>query len=443
MALTESDLLRFLLSAGLLLLFAVAVGELFARRRQPRVIGEILGGAILGPTVFGAAAPHLQAQLFPEAGPSVLALDVMYQLGLIWLMFATGTELRRLPIGGERVTTFLVAAAGTVLPFAIGLGIFLAAEPAGIAGAANDKTALALVFAAAIAVTSIPVISRILLDLGLMRTAFARVVLGAAILEDIVMFAVLGVAVGIVQSSAGSVGLSAELGIEGGSALSAIYYLCAVSAALAGGAWLGRHGARQNSLVSRIASDVRSELLFVFGAAAACMLINVPPLFGGLVAGLALGGSESSEATNRIKSYGLAFFVPIYFGIVGMRLDLIHAFSLTFFAAFFLLACLVKAGSVYLGARLAGQPPVNSGNLAIAMNARGGPGIILATVALDAGIINGGFYASLVMLAVISSLVAGWWLERVLAPRIHSSRMEAPATPRERAMQPVADLGTP
>lgn len=165
------------------------------------------------------------------------------------------------------------------------------------------------------------------------------------------------------------------------------------------------------------------------------------------MAGLAVGGCGESEATERVKAYGLAFFVPIYFAIVGVRLDLLHAFQPAFFVAFFLFACGVKGASVYLGARLSGESFRGSRNFAIAMNARGGPGIILATVALDAGIINANFYASLVMLAILSSLLAGWWLEHALVPRPRHTSLpravlaeDVPSAPQ---MKPAADWGTP
>jgi len=115
-----------------------------------------------------------------------------------------------------------------------------------------------------------------------------------------------------------------------------------------------------------------------------------------------------------IGRFSFGFFIPIYFAIVGLRLDLVDHFQLPFFVAFFAFACIVKGLSVYLGARISGQPGRGATNLAVALNARGGPGIVLASVALDAQIIGPDFYASLVMLAVLTSLVAGSWLERAV-----------------------------
>jgi len=411
MTLTETDLFHFLLAASVLLSLAYATGGLFARWRQPRVIGEILGGLLLGPTVLGALAPGLQAELIPPDGPSAAALGALYQLGLIWLMFAAGSELRVLPTGRERRASVSVALLGMAVPFALGIVAFTTLQPTDLAGPANDVTALGLVFTAALAVTSIPVISRIMMDLGLLSTSFARIVLGAAVIEDVVLFGVLGIAVGLTQTSAESAGLVSLLGIEAGSVAGAIYYGAVVTVALSSAIVLSRWGSRPKSILNRVRHDLTLQLLFIFAIVSCLLLLSAPPLFGGLVAGLVVGSGRETGATERVKAFGLAFFVPIYFALVGFRLDL-SVLDPGFFVTFFLFACVVKGGAVYLGARIASVSSPRAKDFAIAMNARGGPGIVLATVALDAKIIDSGFYASLVMLAILSSLVAGWWLER-------------------------------
>jgi Kef-type K+ transport system membrane component KefB len=115
------------------------------------------------------------------------------------------------------------------------------------------------------------------------------------------------------------------------------------------------------------------------------------------------------------------FFIPVYFAIIGIQLDLIHHFDVLFFLGFLAFACVAKAASVYLGARLSRENRFVSASLAIAMNARGGPGIVLASTGYAAGIINETFFVSLVMLSVVTSLLAGSWLERV-AVRLGAGR---------------------
>ncbi|MDH5223586.1 MAG: cation:proton antiporter, partial [Actinomycetota bacterium] len=179
------ELARLLLALTLLLVTAHSVGYLAKRFGQPRVIGEIVGGLLLGPTVLGALAPGLHDQVFPPTGPVPFVLDAMYQLGLLLLMFSAGSEIRSSFQADERRTVIAVTVTGMIVPFLVGLG-FVALLPAGAhIGAAGDRTAFVLVFALAIAVTSIPVISRIMFDLGILETAFARIVLAVAVVEDV------------------------------------------------------------------------------------------------------------------------------------------------------------------------------------------------------------------------------------------------------------------
>ena len=130
---------------------------------------------------------------------------------------------------------------------------------------------------------------------------------------------------------------------------------------------------------------------------------------------------------NALAGVSFGFFIPVYFAIIGIKLDLIHHFDPLFFLGFLGFACVAKAASVYLGARLSRENRFVSASLAIAMNARGGPGIVLASTAFAAGIINETFFVSLVMLSVVTSLLAGSWLERVAV------RLGAPAREREEA----------
>ena len=104
----------------------------------------------------------------------------------------------------------------------------------------------------------------------------------------------------------------------------------------------------------------------------------------------------------------------MYFAIVGLRLDLLSGFEPLFFLLFLAVACVAKYVSVWVGARWAGESSAGARNLGVALNARGGPGIVLASVAFDAGIVDQGFYAVLVMLAIVTSLLAGSWLGRVV-----------------------------
>jgi Kef-type K+ transport system membrane component KefB len=425
LAFSDIDLARLLIALAVLLLAAHGMGSLSARFHQPAAIGEILGGVLLGPSALGAVSPTIQHWIFPATGSSAAALGAVYQLGLLLLMFAAGAEMRRLLQRNAVRTVGLIASFGLVIPFAAGLGIVAVLGVRQFIGPANNYTALTLVFGMAVAVTSIPVISRIMHDVGLLGTRFARIVLSVAVIEDIVLYVILAVVVGLVQTAGSTAfGLPTALNIHSVAQNSVYHVIVAVlflAVALTVGGrvyrWL-----RANPLAMR--SPVAFQLLWMLALSAAALALGLVPLYGAFVAGIAVAAADGEEdeelgesvtvrQRNTLSGISFGFFIPIYFAIIGIKLDLIHHFDVLFFLGFLAFACVAKAASVYLGARLSRENRFMSASLAIAMNARGGPGIVLAATAYAAGIINETFFVSLVMLSVVTSLLAGSWLERV------------------------------
>jgi Kef-type K+ transport system membrane component KefB len=433
----DLDLARLLVALAVLLIAAHAMGSLFARVGQPRAIGEIAGGILLGPTVLAAISPRVQQWIFPSAGMSAAALGAVYQLGLLLLMFAAGAEMRRLLQRNAVRTVGLIAGCGMVLPFAAGLGLVAALGTGQFLGPAGNRTALILVFGLAIAVTSIPVISRIMYDLQLLPTRFARIVLSVAVAEDIVLYVVLAVALGLVQNSGSAAfGVPAVLHLHAIGQSSVYHTATAViflAAALAfgGRAYKKLDRMRINVLARR--SPVAFQLLWMLALSAAALALGLVPLYGAFTAGLAVAVADDSLAgradRNALTGISFGFFIPVYFALVGIQLDLIHHFNPLFFVGFLAFGCAAKAASVYLGARLSRENRFMSWNLAVALNARGGPGIVLAAAAYAAGIINQTFFVSLVMLAVVTSLLAGSWLERVAV------KLGAPARHHQQASE--------
>lgn len=421
---SDLDLFKLLTGIVALLVSAHLLGRVFARCRMPPVIGEIAGGLLFGPSLFGVLAPRAQAWLFPATGPAASGLVLIYQLGTLLLMFLAGTQMRAVFSRRDGRTVGLVAVVGMAVPFAAGLLLAPVIDLSELMGRAGDRGALTLVLACAVAITSIPVISRIMLDLGILGTDFARVVLSVAVLEDIALNVVIAIALGMAGGAGhDAFGAAALLGIGSGNAR--VVYHAAVSLGFFG--LLAAAGLLARRLLAargRTAADLRSgpvavQLSLVLAAAALCIFLGVTPMYGAFVVGLVMGwgrdamgvGSEPSQAVNTFATH---FFIPVYFAVVGLRLDLVHSFAPLLTVAFIAFACVVKAGSVYAGARWAGCAPVKALNLAVAMNARGGPGIVLATLSYDAGIVNATLFTTLVLTAVITSLMAGNWLETAI-----------------------------
>jgi K+:H+ antiporter len=395
-----------ILFLAILLTAAHLLGYLFARLRQPRVIGEILAGCMLGPFVLGRWPEYRHFLQLDVAVPEKkAALDLLYYLGLLMLMFLSGAETKALFQRHERKQIAWLAAVGTALPFFITLALGSVLSLAWFMGARSSRVSLLLVMSIAVAVTSIPVISRIFFDLKILHTRFARLVLGVAVLEDIVLWAVLAVATAIADSS----GLPARrIALHIGVTLA--YF--ALGLAIFPRATKRISKSKFNLLA--INSPVTFTLLIAFAYVAVAGLLEVNLVFAAFLAGFAVSRKRLGNALATISGFSFALFIPVYFALVGYSLIFGKAFSFTMLLAFLAGACVLKLLAVALGARLAGFRGLDITNLAVATNARGGPGIVLASVAYEAGIISAAFYTTLVLVAVLTSQAAGAWLEFVL-----------------------------
>jgi Kef-type K+ transport system membrane component KefB len=258
-------------------------------------------------------------------------------------------------------------------------------------------------------------------DLGILGTRFARIVLSVAVLEDLLVYVLLNFALALVAPPhAEAFTLPSLLAIRPASPLGNAYYVAVTLSffalpALLGPGFVGRLVGLRGNVLHR-ASPIGFQLAFLLALTGLTAFLGVSPIFGAMLAGILAGDlhGDAEHARQTIQRFAYAVFIPVYFAVVGLRLDLVHHFDLRFFAFFLGFACLVKTTSAYAGARLAGEDPPGARNLAVALNARGGPGIVLASVAFDAGIIDPGFYTTLVMLALVTSVLAGSWLEATL-----------------------------
>lgn len=403
---TNSELTSLLLALLLLVGLAQLLGLLFVKLRQPKVIGEILAGILLGPAVLGRFP--LIAHLFDAAKHQGHTLDFVYWLGLLLLMFLSGAETQHLFTREERREVGWLAIVGSGVPFLLALACGPWLIRPSLAGPNGSHASLIIVLAVGVAVTSVPVVSKIFADLNILHTRFARLVLGVAVLEDIVLWLALAVA----TAAAGKAALHPR---------QLTYHLAATVGFFVLGLTLVpriiKRFNKANFNVLARQSPTAYALAVLFAYCAAAGALDVSLVFAAFLAGFAVVHKKRmifADALNAIGKVSFAFFIPVYFSIVGLKLDLIRGFSLWMTLAFIAGSCLVKVLSVSLAGRLAGFRGLDLINLAITTNARGGPGIVLASVAFDAGIISSQFYTSLVLAAVITSQFAGAWLEFVL-----------------------------
>lgn len=393
---------------AVILALAHVLGEAFARMKQPRLLGEMLAGVLVGPFALGS--------LYPEASERILrggatagtshehALGFLYWLGLLLLMFISGTEARRLLAPENRRPTFWILAVGTPLPFlaAMALGSLLDTDV--LAGPAGRGLPVLLILSIAVAVTSIPVISRIFHDLGILHTRFASLVIGAAMLQDIALWAVLAIATGLAAGGDSPAGH-----------IAATLLFMAAGFALAPALLRRLHDCRFNLVKDSSPAGYAALILLAYGGIAAAAGVNL--MFAAFLAGFGLvggiGGSHREDFAapiDALRKVAMGVFIPVYFALVGARLEFGAGFSWTILLAFLFGSSLLSFASTGIAARLAGFRSMEAANLAAAFNARGGPGIVLASVAYEGGLINGAFFTSLVVTAVLTSQLAGVWI---------------------------------
>ncbi|EFH81593.1 cation:proton antiporter [Ktedonobacter racemifer] len=407
-ALSNSDLTTFFLAISLLLLFAHLFGYVFQRLHMPKVIGEIAGGLLLGPTLFGWLAPHLSTIIFGSFAAEDQIFSSFSWLGLVMLMFISGFELQKSFRKDDRKLILALLLGGTVVSFAAG---WIAPDfypVTALIGTDRNFLALRIIIGCAVAVTSIPVISKIFLDLHIAQTRFAKIIIAVATIEDVVLWVAIAIATALVSTQP-----SSPLAIPVTLLFIAAFFLIALLLLPP----LLRLLQRLHLPGLAHTSSAGYALLLCLSLAALANLLNINVVFGALLAGIVLemvSNGRFEKVKASIKDVALGVFVPLYFALVGFKLDLVHHFDVGFFLLFLLFATFFKMLGTILAARLVGENWLSSLNVGAAMNTRGGPGIVLATVAYGLGIISESFFATLVMVAIITSLMAGYWFRLIL-----------------------------
>src|SRR3954466_7771130 len=340
---SDSALASVLLVLLLLVGFAQLLGYLFVKLRQPKVVGEILAGIVLGPALLGRL-PFF-SHLIDGAKHQGNILDFVYWLGLLLLMFLSGAETQQLFTREERREVGWLGVVGTGIPFVLGLvfGPWLIRPE--LAGPNGNRISMIIILAVGVAVTSVPVVSKIFADLDILHTRFARLVLGVAVLEDIGLWLALAVA----TAMAGKAALNPR-------AMS-YHLITTIGFFLLGLSIVPRIVKRINeSRLNVFAkhSPVAYAIAVLFGYCVIAGALDVSLVFAAFLAGFAVVHKKRqlfSEALDAIGKVSFAFFIPVYFAIVGLKLDLIRGISWPMIAAFLLGSCAVKVLSVALAGR--------------------------------------------------------------------------------------------
>lgn len=436
---TTDVFILFLLQIAVMLACGLGCGHVMRRLHQPAVLGEMLGGILLGPTVFGWLAPDVQSQLFPASGEVVQLRGGVIKLGMLFFLFVVGLEIDLKQLAEHGPSVLLIGLLGTLVPLACGVAIVYLLPDIWGPQAQTNRLAFGLFIGAALANTANPVLARILMELGLLRDRLGALLMTATTVDDLLSWSLLAAILGDLAGGHGEAGAVAT----GTAALSAattanetqssvVLALLAVLVffvlVLAVGRWVATpllRVARRRAVWPSGFIGLATILLLL--SAAAAEQIGVHAFLGPFLLGLSLAPSdqERSEAYEAMNQFVLSFFVPIYFVSMGLTTNFVANFDLVLVVVVLAVASVSKIGSVYAAARLSRLPSRISWAVAFGMNARGAVGIILASLGREAGAIDERTYVALVIMALATSLMAAPVMKRFL----NAQRTVQSATP--------------
>ncbi len=402
--LSEKEIISTLIALSLLLLSAYSVGTIMEKNKAPRVVGEITGGILLGGTCLYYFFPDFIGNIFMAYEAEGKVLNIFYQMGLILLMFLSGYNTKLEVDKSNSRTIFFIFLGATVLPM-LGAIPFIGMFKGNFIGEAGNEISFGLVFTIGVAITSIPVISKIFFDMGIMNTRFSNTVLTVSTFQDLILWILLNAATRI--ASTGELKLPDMI-------LVVVFTIGLFVVAKLVSDHVHTRDMKINTItfysVSFIILLIVCAVLYRFG-----INIMYAAFLVGYVVKSFVGDATDSDAKKRMTALGdfsFSFFVPIYFALVGIQINLIHDFSIVRFLIFFAVAFGLEALGTLLMAQLTDLNTKAKINFAVTMNARGGPGIVLATVAYSYKIISVEFFTVLILTTMLSSLIAGYWLRR-------------------------------
>jgi Kef-type K+ transport system membrane component KefB len=406
--LTHSEITAMFLALGLLLASARLLGETARRFNLPSVLGEIMAGVLWGPTVFGALAPAWSAYLFPLQGGGALALDGLMALAITLFLLVAGLEVDLSSIWRQGKTAINVGVAGIVGPFAVGFAAaWFFPWMMGREGGA-DPLIFALFMATALSITALPVIAKTLMDLNLYRSDLGMLVVAAAVFNDLVGWIIFAIILGMLGTGAAhALSIGQTIWLTLGFALGMLTV----------GRWL----------IHRILPWIHAHLSWpggVLGFALSLALVSaaftewigIHAIFGAFLAGVAIGDSKHLRERTRatIEQFVSFIFAPLFFASIGLKVNFLAHFDLQLVLTVLVIATLGKVLGCGLAGRLSGLARREAWALGFGMNARGAMEIILGLLALKYGLIGERLFVALVVMALVTSLMSGPLMQRVL-----------------------------
>jgi len=403
---SHNDLFSLLITVGVMLIIARLFAEIGKKFKLPVVMGEIIAGMILGPTVLGTVNPEVFSFLFPKESGAKIALDGITSISVIMLLFVAGLEVQLQLVLKQGKTAIYTSVTSMLIPFVLGFSAvwFI---PQWFDYETNHRLVYALFFGTAMAISAIPVIAKILLDLNMYKTRVGQIIMAAAIFDDLTGWLMFSL-------------ILSMLGKEG--EITNIWYT--VVMILFFGLFMLFIGKK---IIDRALPWIQTKLSWPGGvlsislglcflSAAFTERIGLHAILGAFIMGIAFGDSAHlhEKAREIIHQFITNIFAPLFFVTLGLKVNFIQNFDFTLVTIVLFLAVICKLLGASLGAYLGGLPKRESLAVGFGMNARGAMEIILGTLALDAGLIDEKMFVALVIMALVTSLMSGPLMKKMM-----------------------------
>ena len=413
----QPNIAVFLLAIGTLYGLARLLGELAQRIRQPAVLGELLAGVLLGPTVLGTLAPSLAATLFPATGANAVALNTLASVAVTLFLMVAGLEVDLSNVWRKGWVGLKVGISSIVIPFLVGFAVawnlpHIFGLPQGI-----NNLYFALFLAIAMSISALPVIVKTLLDLNLYRNDFGVVVISAAIFNDLVGWIIFAIILGLTDNSA-SLGHSVTLTVS--LALAFVVFVFTIGRRL-----IHKLLPYVQAYTWWPSGEIGFIVLLTMLGAAFTEWIGIHAIFGAFFIGMAVGDSPLLRQRSRyiVDQFVSSVFSPLFFASIGLKVNFFTHFNGPMVLLVLTIACFCKLLGGMIGAKWGRMPLREALAVGFAMNSRGAMEIILGLLALQRGIISQELFVALVITAIVTSMMSGPALQLILKP-VRKAKLE-------------------
>ena len=412
---TFNTLFHVLLALAVIIVVTRVAGHFFKRIHQPAVIGEVVGGILLGPSLLGWLAPSVYAQLLPPVIAPVLGVHA--QLGVILYMFLVGLELDLGIIRRSGHATIAISHASIIVPFLLGSMLALALFPT-FAVEGVSFTVFALFLGVSMSVTAFPVLARILRDQGISRSRMGTIALACAAVDDATAWCLLALVVSIAQSRAWA---------SASTLLLTVLFIATVLLVVA--PFARRLVTRAERAKDFSGAGLTMVFVAILASAVATEYIGIHALFGAFLFGAIIpsGSRIAAELNERLEGIVLVLFLPVFFAFTGMRTQIglisgVEEWALC--ALIVLVACAGKFGGSLVASRLVGFGWRDSAALGLLMNTRGLVELIVLNIGLDLGIISPTLFTMLVIMALVTTFMTSPLVQILLRNHPREVRLE-------------------